>query len=72
MVVLIVLVTLNPPFVQEDTERKHAMEAVPCSLPRAMLGALVVTLVIAAFPVLLEHRQSFIAAWGKVTKWLPA
>lgn len=70
IVVLIVLVVLNPPFVQEDVERKHVMEAVPCSLPRAVFGAFLVTLIVAATPLLLQHRESFISAWARVTSWI--
>ena len=69
LVVLIVLVALNPPFVHEAVERKHAMEAVPCSIPRAVMGAFVVTLLVASMPFLVQHRDSFVAAWSRVAGW---
>jgi hypothetical protein len=69
LVVLIILVALNPPFVQETVERKHAMEAVPCSIPRAVMGAFVVTLLVASAPFIIQHRESFVTAWARVAGW---
>jgi len=67
----VMLVAINPPFVQARTNRKrNALEAAPCSYGRAMVASGIIAGLVALVPLGLKHRDRIGGAFVSMQSWM--
>ena len=66
LVTCIILVTLNPPFVQVRSKNKKPIEKAGCSYARVLVFATLVTVVVALIPLGIKHKDKIRALVGRL------
>ena len=67
----VMLVAINPPFVQARTSRKrNALEAAPCSYGRVMVASAIIAGLVALVPLGLKHRERIGGAFVSMQSWI--
>ena len=67
--ICILLLIISPPFVQIRRKNQSALEKAPTSYKRVMITAGVITLVVAAAPLIYSHKAKIMSTIGIVKKW---
>jgi len=65
IITCVILVLLNPPFVQVRSKNKKPIEKAGCSYKRVLVFATIVTIVVAAIPVGIKHKDKIKAVFTR-------
>jgi hypothetical protein len=66
VVISILLLVISPPFVQQRRKNQSSLEKAPTSYKRVLIAAAVTTGIVVISPMIITHKDKFLAVAGKI------